>query len=86
MSTDQDGLFASFKETMVKMKCESCGHHDGTEGHATGYITEFEVNVSDPVPVPFVNAALGECGASQWPFGENATFTGHAHISNRDGA
>ncbi len=61
--------------------------HDGkTEGHATGYITEFEVNVSDPVPVPFVNVALGECGASQWPFGENATFTGHAHISNRDGA
>ena len=61
-------------------------HDEETEGHATGYITEFEVNASDPVPVPFVNVALGECGASQWPFGENATFTGHAHISNRDGA
>ena len=61
-------------------------HDEETEGHATGYITEIEVNASDPVPVPFVNVALGECGASQWPFGENATFTGHAHISNRDGA
>ena len=49
-----------------------------------GYGTEVEVNASDPIPVPLINAVLSECGSSQWPFGEKATYTGQVRISNRD--
>ena len=49
-----------------------------------GYGTEVEVNASDPIPVPLINAVLSECGSSQWQFGEKATFTGQVCISNRD--
>ncbi len=56
-----------------------------TGGHATGHVTEVEVSAVDPIPVPLINAALSECGSPQWPLGEKATFTGHAHISNGGG-
>ena len=54
-------------------------------GHVKRHVTEVEVNAADPIPVPLINAALSECGSPQWPLGERATFTGHAHISNEGG-
>ena len=52
--------------------------------HPKGDVTEVELNASDPIPVPLINAVLSECGSSQWQFGEKATFAGQVHISNRD--
>jgi len=52
--------------------------------HLKGDVNEVEVNASGPIPVPFINAVLSECGSWQWQFGEKATFTGQVHILNRD--
>ncbi len=52
--------------------------------HPKGDVNEVEVNASGPIPVPFINAVLSECGSSQWQFGEKATFTGQVHILNKD--